>query len=152
MNTNLKAFLDMIAWSEGSTRIPGSDDGYNVLVGSTPKRPIFFSSYAVHPDVYNPLFNSTAAGRYQIIFPTWEALTVRLNLLDFTPPTQDAMGASLISQDCGAADMVAQGDLASAIEACAQEWASLPGSDSGQYENTMDALADAYTGAGGTLA
>lgn len=33
--TNRKAFLDMIAVSEGTLYIPGGGDGYKVIVGST---------------------------------------------------------------------------------------------------------------------
>lgn len=30
---NVLAFLDMLAWSEGTSTIKASDDGYDVLVG-----------------------------------------------------------------------------------------------------------------------
>lgn len=152
MDANLKAFLDMLAWSEGTSRIKGSDDGYNVLVGSTLGRPLLFDSYDTHPDIYNDRFNSTAAGRYQIIFPTWSALCVRLGMIDFSPPTQDAMAASLIEQDCGALGMVRNGQIASAIEACSREWASLPGSEAGQHQMQMADLVKIYSGAGGAQA
>lgn len=148
---NLKPFLDMIAWSEGTRTIPGSDDGYNVLVGSTIKRPILFTDYSTHPDVYNHLFNSTAAGRYQIIFPTWQRLCIRLGETDFQPPTQDAMAASLVADDCHALGMVQNGSFALAVNACSGEWASLPGSTSGQHENILTNLAAVYKKAGGVI-
>ena len=51
---NRVAFLDMIAVSEiGSDLLGKSDDGYNVLVGSTPSRPLLFSGYATHPNMLN---------------------------------------------------------------------------------------------------
>ncbi|MNF05427.1 hypothetical protein D3C80_2051560 [compost metagenome] len=40
------AFLDMLAWSEGTSTIKASDDGYNVLVGGK-----LFSDYSKHPKV-----------------------------------------------------------------------------------------------------
>ena len=44
MPPQIKAFLDMIAWSElGEELIDISDNGYNVIVGSTPSRPILFN-------------------------------------------------------------------------------------------------------------
>ena len=44
---NLKAFLDMIAFSEiGPTLLAASDNGYDVLVGGT-----LFHGYADHPRV-----------------------------------------------------------------------------------------------------
>ena len=142
----------MIAWSEGTSRIPNSDGGYRVLVGSTLAHPLLFDDYSTHPDIYNPRFNSTAAGRYQIIFPTWSALCVRLGVTDFSPITQDCMASSLIEQDCGALGMVRDGDLTNAVAACSREWASLPGSTAGQHENLMNNLAGVYANAGGVLA
>ena len=151
MIQNMKAFLDMLAWSEGTTRIPGSDNGYNVLVGSTPDDPEFFRGYLTHPRIYNPYFNSTAAGRYQIIFPTWSSLCARLNVTDFSPATQDAMAISLITEDCGAANAVTIGDFIRAVSLCSKEWASLPGSNSGQWQSLMANLIAIYTASGGTL-
>jgi hypothetical protein len=44
MSPNLKAFLDMIAWSEiGPALLAKSDNGYNVCVGSTPEKPILLA-------------------------------------------------------------------------------------------------------------
>jgi muramidase (phage lysozyme) len=147
----MDAFLAMIRWSEGTSRIPNSDNGYRVLVGSTPTHPILFDDYSKHPDVYNPRFNSTAAGAYQIIFPTWSGLCVQLGLNDFSPATQDAMASFLVAHECGALGAVQSGDFASAVALCAREWASLPGSTSGQPQSVMDNLVAAYTGAGGVL-
>ncbi|GEM_PF-1965096 len=42
--SNVFAFLDMLAWSEGASTIKSSDDGYKVLVGGT-----LFSDYSKHP-------------------------------------------------------------------------------------------------------
>ena len=149
---NLSAFLYMIRYSEiGPDLMAVSDDGFNVLVGSTPSRPILFSSYDRHPDIYNPRFNSTAAGGFQIIFPTWKSLCGRLGVNDFTPATQEAMAASLIEVDCGALGMVQNGELMNAVQACAREWASFPVSTSGQPHNGMDNLVAAYVKAGGTM-
>ena len=41
---NRGAFLDMIAFSEGTARVPDSDDGYRVSVGGGT-----FDGYADHP-------------------------------------------------------------------------------------------------------
>lgn len=58
---NVLAFLDMLAWSEGTSTIRGSDNGYNVVVGGG-----LFNGYADHPrlKVYLPRYKvySTAAG------------------------------------------------------------------------------------------
>ena len=67
MPGNRQAFLDMLAWSEGTSTITESDNGYNVLVGSTPEHPLLFESYADHPRILNPDLDSTAAGRYRLM-------------------------------------------------------------------------------------
>lgn len=43
---NMAAFLDMLAYSEGTSTMPGSDDGYNVNVGRE-----LFIGYARHPRI-----------------------------------------------------------------------------------------------------
>ena len=62
MSGNRSAFLDMLAWSEGTSTITDSDDGYNVLCGATPEHPLLFESYADHPRVLNAELDSTARG------------------------------------------------------------------------------------------
>jgi muramidase (phage lysozyme) len=94
---------------------------------------------------------STAAGRYQINRPTWEHVSARLALTNFSPASQDDAAVELV-KEAGALDAVNAGDLATAVERCAHIWASLPGSTSGQPEAKMAALIGAFVGAGGTLA
>ena len=69
--SNESAFLDMIAWSEiGPALLAVSDNGYNVIVGSTPSNPNLFISYSDHPRKLvqlRPGLVSTAAGRYQLL-------------------------------------------------------------------------------------
>ena len=43
---NMCAFLDMLAWSELEDELIAlSDNGYNVIVGSTPAHPILFTDF-----------------------------------------------------------------------------------------------------------
>ncbi|MES9187223.1 lysozyme, partial [Cutibacterium acnes] len=74
---NRKAVLDTLAFSEiGAPLLKVSDNGYNVLVGSTPWKPILFDSYADHPRrliALNPTLSSTAAGRYQLLARYFDA-------------------------------------------------------------------------------
>ncbi len=102
MNRNRKAFLDMIAWSEiGPRLLAVSDNGYDVIVGSTPERPILFEGYADHPrrkiaeendswDRDGKVDYSTAAGRYQILARYYDHYRQQLGLPDFSPASQDA--------------------------------------------------------------
>lgn len=152
MSDNLKSFLDMLAISElGKELIAASDNGYNVLVGSTAKHPLLFNSYAAHPHIYNKQFNSTAAGRYQIIFPTWEGLRKKFGYTNFGPAEQDA-GATELIKEVGALSYVSSGQLDRAIAMCGRLWASLAGAGSGQHENSLAYLKQAYTASGGQIA
>jgi muramidase (phage lysozyme) len=148
---NISAFLTMIGVSEGTCTLPQSDNGYNVLVGSTPNHLMLFHSYADHPNIYNRALNSTAAGRYQIIHGTWESYKARLTLPDFSPASQDAVATEII-KDFAAMDAVIAGDIDTALMRLNNQWASFPGGNSGQHQNAPAALRQAFIDAGGTLA
>ena len=153
---NVKAFLDMIAVSEGTIGL--GDDGYNVLVGSSKDNVKTFSSYANHPGVVVELKNkqgvttrwSSAAGRYQIISSTWHDIMIRRPLLDFSPRSQDQAAVYLISGAKAYSDVIA-GHFDEAVIKCEHIWASLPGAGYGQRENKLEALRDAYILAGGKV-
>ena len=150
ISANLNAFLDLIAYSEGTAYI-GDQDGYNVLVGSTPKHPILFDDYSHHPNILNHALDSTAAGRGQIIHGTWERVAAKLGLRDFGPENQDRAMRELVKEREALEDVEA-GRIADAIHKCCEEWASFPGGDSGQHENQLDTLLATYRTLGGTIA
>lgn len=156
MNTNLRAFLQTVAVSELTARLLAiSDNGYNVLVGSTPDHPRLFSSYADHPrqlvDLPRLGIKSTAAGRYQIKRDIFDAYKPRLKLSDFSPASQDAIAIQLI-RECGALADIEAGRIPDALHKCRSRWASLPGAGYGQRENTLEALVLAFRRSGGALA
>ena len=142
---NVCAFLDMLAYSEGTAG--KGDDGYNVIVGGS-----LFTDYSQHPDklIYLPKIgvSSTAAGRGQIIVETWRPVQRDLKLPDFGPLSQDRAIIELIRQR-GALDAVKNGFLEQAMTLCEKEWASLPGAGYGQPEQKQAVLVAAYTRAGG---
>jgi len=149
---NRVAFLDMIASSEiGAALLAKSDDGYNVLVGSTPSHPLLFSPYASPPNVYNRALNSTAAGRYQVLNRYALVYIARLHLPDFGPVSQDLIALQQI-RERSALPLIDAGHFAAAVAACSSIWASLPGNNYGQPQNEMAALQAAYVSAGGSLA
>lgn len=147
-SNNRKAFLEMIAASEGTAG--RGDDGYNIIVGGA-----HFNSYADHPRirVYLPRLKiySTAAGRYQLLARYWDAYKVQLRLNCFDPPSQDRVAIQQI-RECGAIADIDAGRFAEAVKKCKRIWASLPGAGYGQHENTLQQLQTAYLRAGGTLA
>lgn len=156
LSPNVPAFLDTIKFSElGAALITMSDDGYNVIVGSTPKAPKLFTSYADHPrkliDLPNLGIKSTAAGAYQFIVPTWDPLRAKLGLSDFSPINQDRAAIELLHQHGAlvhilAGDIPHAAEIAAAIALNAPVWASLPGAGYGQHENKMEILLKAFGG------
>lgn len=160
MNINRKAFLDMLAYSEGTDH-PKQDslhDGYDVVVGGG-----LFQDFSRHPErriflpkVRNALTGklgiySTAAGRYQFIRATWLALQKKLKLPDFSPASQDAACIELL-KECGALPFIDQGQFAKAVFAARKIWASLPGAGYLQREQSIARLRTIYVAKGGRLA
>lgn len=147
--SNLRAFLDMLAHAEGTDRF-GDQGGYNVLVGGT-----LFRSYADHPRraVWLPKYGiySTAAGRPQFLERTWDDLVDRYGYPNFTPGNQDA-GAKQLIRQCKALQLVHDGHVRAAIQACRRIWASLPGAGYGQRELAIEKLIEVYRRAGGNMA
>lgn len=145
---NRGAFLDMIAFSEGTSRVSNSDDGYRVIVGGG-----VFDSYADHPRVLvdlRPGLKSTAAGRYQLLSRYWDAYKVTLGLADFGKASQDAVAIRQISERGALAD-IDSGRISQAIAKVRNIWASLPGAGYGQREESAGRLIAAYRSAGGMV-
>jgi lysozyme len=148
-DSNTAAFLGMIAYAEGTD----GERGYQTMFGYR-----YFDSYADHPRQYFSFtdgagrqLKSSAAGRYQIIVKTWDALKAKLGLVDFSPESQDAAAIELIRERGALADVQA-GRIESAIRKCAPVWASLPGAGYNQPERQITSLLTNYQQAGGTFA
>ena len=155
LTVNLKAFLNMIAISElGPALMDKSDNGYNVIVGSTAANPILFSSYADHPrkKIFIPRLNvwSTAAGRYQLLERYYDAYKKALHLHDFSPESQDLIATAQI-RERHALPLIAVGNIEASIKQCSNIWASLPGDRYKQGGNTMDMLVSVYANNGGMV-
>lgn len=122
LSVNVKAFLDFIAWAEGTDAL----NGYQTIVGQTsPDGPRKFSSYADHPRG-DLKFGSDAAGRYQFISTTWDGLKKQLGLTDFSPQNQDRAAVENIRQFNALSDVEA-GNWQSAINKLTGQWDSFPG-------------------------
>lgn len=149
MTPNQKAFLDMLAWSEGTSRVAGSDNGYNVLVGGS-----LFHGYADHPRQLIAIprlgIKSTAAGRYQLLARYFDAYKKQLGLPDFSPSSQDAIALQQIKERSALPDIDA-GNFAEAVKKCCNIWASLPDAGYGQRENKLADLQAVYVKAGGAI-
>ena len=94
INNQRKAFLDMLAWSEGTDngRQKTRNHGYGDVVGGE-----LFTDYSDHPRklvTLNPKLKSTGAGRYQLLSRWWDAY--KRQLKDFSPKSQDAVALQQI--------------------------------------------------------
>lgn len=160
MNANRKAFLDMLAVSEGtSTSRFTKCDGYDVIVIGTDGVHELITDFSTHPFTNgrpSKVFNaqgqtSSASGRYQFMKRDWAHYRDSLQLPDFGPESQDKWALQLIKER-NALGMIDNGNFESAVFACKNIWASLPGAGYGQHENSMTKLRNAYIDAGGTFA
>lgn len=148
MSANLRAFLALVRWCEGTS----GENGYRTIVGGE-----LFDSFNDHPrirksGVFNngKAWSSDAAGAYQFLSTTWSDCRDACNLPDFSPASQDEAAVFLIKR-AGALHAVEQGDLRNAIHLCCKTWASLPGAPYGQPVKTYDACAVIFERAGGTI-
>lgn len=159
MNKNLQAFLDTIAWSEGTSIIKSSDNGYNVIVGGKLFNTMSGDGktvidYRNHPHQLihiNQELSSTAAGRYQLLAKYYDFYRKLLKLNDFSPASQDAIAIQQI-KECKAIANIRAGNFALAIKKCSRIWASFPGANYNQHEHKMEDLQAIYLKSGGTLA
>ncbi|WP_315388726.1 glycoside hydrolase family 104 protein [uncultured Stenotrophomonas sp.] len=148
---NVVAFLDMLAWAEGTDngKQPTKDSGYDVIVGGK-----LFTSYADHPRVLVDLpklkIQSTAAGRYQLLRKYYDAYRKTLGLKDFTPLSQDLIALQQI-RERRALPLIQAGKIPEAIRAVRNIWASLPGAGYGQHERKLEDLLVVYQVAGGRV-
>jgi muramidase (phage lysozyme) len=157
--TQRSAFLDLIAWSEGTcqekhplTKL----DGYDVIVNGV-DGPEIFTDFSAHPfsrgrkakQVSGKLYSS-ASGRYQHMLVHWEHYRKQLALPDFGPASQDKWAIQLI-RERGALPLIDAGDVALAIFKTANLWASFPGNNYGQNPHKLEPLVAAFVRLGGKL-
>ena len=147
-DTNVRAFLHVIRAGEGTA----DEDGYRRHFGGE-----LFTDFSRHPNraitktLGDKQLTSTAAGAYQFLGRTWSECQAALNLPDFSPASQDLAAVFLIARRKGLEHAIA-GRLEQAIAACANEWASLPGSPYGQPTKTLAQCHAVYKQHGGTYA
>lgn len=114
IDPKIKAFLDLIGKSEGAD--------YNVLYGGSK-----FTDFSKHPNkkITAGGITSTAAGKYQFLYGTWNEVSKKLGLKDFSPNSQDLAAIQLI-KNRGAYNLILNNKIADAISVLSKEWASFP--------------------------
>ena len=126
INNQRKAFLDMLAWSEGTDngRQKTRNDGYDVIVGGE-----LFTDYSDHPRklvTLNVKLKSTGADATSFSLPLVGCLPQAAWPERLSPKSQDAVALQQIKER-GALPMIDRGDIRQAIDRCSNIWASLPG-------------------------
>ena len=122
-NPNVRKILDVIAKAEGVKH------GYNTIFGNERTEDL-----KAHPNIKKEFTqtdgkknSTTAAGRYQFLKGTWDSVSKKYGLTDFSPKNQDLAAVALILGR-GALGDVIKGDFTKAIGKLGGEWASLPSS------------------------
>ena len=92
INNQRKAFLDMLAWSEGTDngRQKTRNHGYDVIVGGE-----LFTDYSDHPRkliTLNPKLKSTERQLLQLLSRWWDAYRKQLSAEDFSPEKSGRCG------------------------------------------------------------
>ena len=133
INNQRKAFLDMLAWSEGTDngRQKTRNHGYDVIVGGE-----LFTDYSDHPRKLSRWLKTQINRRRTLpaSFPLVGCLPQATCLKDFSPKSQDAVALQQIKER-GALPMIDRGDIRQAIDRCSNIWASLPGAGYGPFEH-----------------
>ena len=148
INNQRKAFLDMLAWSEGTDngRQKTRNHGYDVIVGGGCLLITRSPSQTCHA---KPKTQINRRRTLPASFPLVGCYRRQLGLKDFSPKSQDAVALQQIKER-GALPMIDRGDIRQAIDRCSNIWASLPGAGYGQFEHKADSLIAKFK-AGGTV-
>ena len=142
-DSRVRSMLDVIAYAEGTK---GNGDYRRVVYGTVigradgnapydrsfvGKRNVLVNDLSRHPNLLvqvAPGLRSSAAGRYQFLYGTWQGL----NMPNFSQHSQDIAAIKLM-QRRGMIAPLLNGDFAAAIHKGAPEWASLPTVGGGSY-------------------
>lgn len=153
-NQNVQALASTVKHYE-------SGNDYSILYGGG-----HFYDYSTHPDIKVPFHNpmrsphadgtpndwSTAAGAYQINYPTWKVWSALPGTPgDFSPSTQDALFIAALRL-LGALPDAMAGNFSAVIDKISGTWASMPGSSAGQHPAAFAAVQNTYQNYGGTVA
>ena len=149
INNQRKAFLDMLAWSEGTDNRQ-SENQKSWLWRHCRRRAIYWllrsrpsqTCHAKPKTQINERRNATS------FFPLVGCLPQAAwpeRLLE----KSGRCGITLMRR--GALPMIDRGDIRQAIDRCSNIWASLPGAGYGQFEHKADSLIAKFKEAGGTV-
>jgi len=126
----VKALLDTISYAEGTS----GPEGYRTMYTGK----LFDTSRGwVHPDTVNTGggYSSTAAGKYQMLTPTYNMAAKATGTTGFSPEEQDLQAVYLLDNRKALEPLLRGEDVGSVINMLAPEWASLPTRQGRSYYN-----------------
>jgi muramidase (phage lysozyme) len=147
---NVRKFGDLVARSEGTVANPwGIADPYRVGFGGSeikdmsahPAKSVQFNELSKDGKV-GKVNSTTAAGKYQFLKPTWDALSKRTGVTDFTPASQERNFVELL-KDNKVLKAVESGDFLTAIDKLGKrnQFASFPTAKANQPKHTPEKFA-----------
>ena len=158
----VKALLDTISFAEGTS----GPQGYRTMFTGK----LFDTTRGwLHPDKVNTGggYSSTAAGRYQMLTPTYKMAARATGTTGFSPAEQDLQAVYLLDNRKALEPLLRGEDVGSVINMLAPEWASLPTREGRSYYNqpvkdlgelkryygsrVVDSFKDGYTGTGSVV-
>lgn len=153
MTRNETAWLAVISACEGTR----GEEGYRALFGWRPGNGKTFASFDDHPRQYfaytqqdGTTVQTSAAGKYQATYTTWQDFIRERGAHDFSPASQDEFALWLTAK-CGATEDVNAGRLRAAIDKCGGRWASLPSARVPQPRRSYEFCMAEFVAAGGVL-
>lgn len=132
---NARDYLNMLASSEGTAG--RGDRGYNVMF-----RGDLINDYSRHPNMMHTYTDkngkqggSTAAGRYQFLYKTYNEMAKRLGITDFSPESQDKVAIALMLEK--GVDFSDGADFGRNVAKINNVWTSLAGSSLGMQHHSV---------------
>ena len=124
INNQRKAFLDMLAWSEGidNGRQKTRNHGYDVIVGGE-----LFTDYSDHPRKLVTLNSKTQINRRRTLPASFLLVGChrkQVSLKDFPGKSRTLWHCSRL-RSVALLPMIDRGDIRQAIDRCSNIWASL---------------------------
>ncbi|MFA6066027.1 MAG: glycoside hydrolase family 104 protein [Candidatus Babeliaceae bacterium] len=139
-NPQVKAFLDTIAYAEGTL----NEHGYNARYPG-----LSFASFKDHPRIVSCApykgkdLCATAAGRYMILARTWDRIAPIIKATHFSPLNQDKAALELIREAHALQDII-RGNFNRAVQKLNKIWATFPGAPYGQPTKALSDLKKIY--------
>ena len=137
---HVKAFLDTIAWAEGTA----GPNAYRMQFTGTK-----FSSFQDHPreircgSSYGARLCSDAAGRYQFLSTTWDRMAKKIGASDFSPANQDRAVIALLDE-YGVLEDIEAGAFAYAAIQVIPVWPSFEDVGNGDRARAIARLEQVY--------